>query len=385
MPITEAFGANQTYLAQVERFFKVGELVFQTVSLPFNMEAQTQTNWCWAATAKSVSHYFFKRSTWTQCKIASAELGLTCCVSPVPSACNVSWFLDRALTRTQNFVSIRTGTLSYDEIRAEILAGRPVGARIGWSGGGGHFMVIYGCSRIAGTIYLDIDDPIYGKSTPTLSTFTNSYQGSGSWTHSYFTKTWPNVRFKLPPLELALPELIHKVWPVLAVKRGKTDLAPPADAPIGIPHHVYTLGLDQLSAGGALPTRPVALRVFELDQALERPKAFFDMSAQEGQSPEFQSLSEEPATLQLLEQGLAAIAALPESNDMPEVRFLRVPALYVDAFWLHYDDDKRDLFVPVRAPEILPQFRPLPASEFLASLQRAVTARAVSRDDTIAP
>jgi hypothetical protein len=246
-------------------------------------------------------------------------------------------------------------------------------------------MVIYGCSRIAGTIYLDIDDPIYGKSTPTLSTFTNSYQGSGSWTHSYFTKTWPNVRFKLPPLELALPELIHKVWPVLAVKRGKTDLAPPADAPIGIPHHVYTLGLDQLSAGGALPTRPVALRVFELDQALERPKAFFDMSAQEGQSPEFQSLSEEPATLQLLEQGLAAIAALPESNDMPEVRFLRVPALYVDAFWLHYDDDKRDLFVPVRAPEILPQFRPLPASEFLASLQRAVTARAVSRDDTIAP
>ena len=171
---------NQTYLAQVEKFFKVGELIFQTVSLPFDMEAQTQTNWCWAATAKSVSHYFFKRSTWDAIKIASAELGLTCCVSPVPSACNVSWFLDRALTRTQNFVSIRTGTLSYDEIRAEILAGRPVGAQIGWSGGGGHFMVIYGCSRIAGTIYLDIDDPIYGKSNPTLSTFTNSYQGSGS-------------------------------------------------------------------------------------------------------------------------------------------------------------------------------------------------------------
>jgi hypothetical protein len=100
MPITEAFGANQTYLGQVERLFNVGELIFQTASLPFNMEAQTQTNWCWAATAKSVSHYFFKRSPWTQCKVASAELGLTCCVSPVPSACNVSWFLDRALTRT---------------------------------------------------------------------------------------------------------------------------------------------------------------------------------------------------------------------------------------------------------------------------------------------
>jgi hypothetical protein len=388
MPIIEAFGASRVQFAQIERTFNVGDLLFQTVSLPFNMEPQTQTNWCWAATAKSVSQFYFALTTWTQCKIASAELGLTCCVSPVPSACNVSWYLDRALTRTHNFVSIRTGTLTYSEIRAEIRAGRPVGARIGWSGGGGHFMVIYGCSRIGGTIYVDIDDPIYGKSHPTLDTFTNSYQGSGSWMHSYFTQTWPEyVKFKLPPLQLALAELIHKVWPLLAIKRGKTDLSPPADAPIGIPHYVYALGLDQLSAGGNMPSRPVALRVFELDPSLERPQAVFDLSADESRSPEVQTLTDEPAALELLGRGLTAIAALPPvGEDIPEMRFLRIPALYVDAFWLHYDDDgKHDLFVPIRAPDLLPLFRPLPLSEFLAPLQSAASRRGPSRDDTIAP
>lgn len=387
MPIIDAFGATRFQLGQLERTFKVGDVFFQATSLPFNMEAQTQTNWCWAATAKSVSHFYFVRSGWTQCKIASAELGLTCCVSPLPSGCNVPWYLDRALTRTNNFVSIRAGTLTFSEIRAEISAGRPVGARIGWSGGGGHFMVIYGWSRIGGTIYLDIDDPIYGKSTPSLDTFTNSYQGSGSWTHSYFTKTWPDfVRFKLPPLELALPDLIHKVWPLLALRRGKTDLSPPADAPIGIPHFVYALGLDQLSKGSNLPTQPVALRLFELDQALERPQALFDMSARDGRSAEVQALSEDPATLQLLERGLSAIAGLPSNNDdLPEVRFLRVPALYVEAFWLHYGEDKRDLFVPVRAPDLLPLFRPLSLSEFLTPLQKAASERGVPRDDMIAP
>ena len=46
-------------------------------------------------------------STWTQCRVANGELGHSdCCNSPLPLACNVPWYLDQALTRTNNFVSI---------------------------------------------------------------------------------------------------------------------------------------------------------------------------------------------------------------------------------------------------------------------------------------
>ena len=140
-------------------------ILFTSKQLAFNMEAQTQSNWCWAATSTSVSHYYWFWSNWTQCRVAGAELNRSdCCNSPVPSPCNVPWFLDRALTRTNNFVSI-AGPVAFSAVKAEIDAGRPVGARIGWSGGGGHFVCIYGYSSFLNDEYFDIDDPILREVT----------------------------------------------------------------------------------------------------------------------------------------------------------------------------------------------------------------------------
>ena len=33
-----------------------------------------------------------------------------------------------------------------------------------------------------------VDDPIYGHSVLSYNTLANDYQGSGSWTNSYYTK-----------------------------------------------------------------------------------------------------------------------------------------------------------------------------------------------------
>ena len=159
-------------------------------TLGFNMQAQTESNWCWAATSVSVSRFYWAASTWLQCKVAGLELHAgNCCHTPTSAPCNVPWYLDRALTRTNNFVSI-SGPLTFAQVSAEIDAGRPVGARTGWLGGGGHFMVIYGYSEDTdGTQYFDIDDPIYGKSHLKVTEFSASYQGSGTWTHAYITKS----------------------------------------------------------------------------------------------------------------------------------------------------------------------------------------------------
>jgi len=157
--------------------------------LAFTMQAQLQTQWCWAANSVSVSLFYDSASGWTQCAVVNAELGQsTCCQNGSTSQCNQPWYLDLALTRTGNLASWSGGTATIAQVRAEIRRGRPLGARIGWSGGGGHFVMIAGYRSCDPDQYIDVRDPIYGSSDIPLATFTSSYQGTGSWTHTYYTE-----------------------------------------------------------------------------------------------------------------------------------------------------------------------------------------------------
>jgi hypothetical protein len=157
--------------------------------LVFTMQAQLQTQWCWAASSVSVSLFYDNASTWTQCSVVNAELGqTTCCQNGSTSQCNQPWYLDRALTRTGNLTSWSGGTATIAQIRSQIRSGRPLGARIGWSGGGGHFVMIAGYRACDPDEYIDVRDPIYGSSDIALATFTTGYQGTGSWTHTYYTE-----------------------------------------------------------------------------------------------------------------------------------------------------------------------------------------------------
>jgi hypothetical protein len=158
-------------------------------ALPFVMQAQLQSNWCWSAVTTSVSHFFNGGSAWTQCSLASTELGLACCpVGSNPGGCNVPWYLDRALQQTNNFNRIVAGAAAFTDVETEINSTRPLGVRIAWLGGGGHFVSITGYSSSAATDYVTVDDPIYGHSTLLYSALCTNYQGNGSWTHSYWTQ-----------------------------------------------------------------------------------------------------------------------------------------------------------------------------------------------------
>ncbi len=156
------------------------------VLLGFSMQTQTQSNWCWSASAVSTSRYYNASNTWTQCTLVNAELGqTTCCVNGSSAACDRAWFLDRALQRTGNLDHWSGSASSFSDLSGAITGGHPLGARVGWSGGGGHFVVIHGCDA---NQMITVSDPIYGTSYLSLSTFTNNYQGSGTWTDSYFTR-----------------------------------------------------------------------------------------------------------------------------------------------------------------------------------------------------
>ena len=157
-------------------------------NLGFSMQTQLQSNWCWAAVSVSTSKYYLSTSKWTQCKVVNAELTQTsCCKDGSTAACDKPWYLDRALGRTGNLNVVTSGTIAFSVIQTEVNAKRPVATRIGWSGGGGHFVVIDGYNSTTQSI--SVRDPFYGSSTYTLTAFTTKYRQTGSWTHTYKTQS----------------------------------------------------------------------------------------------------------------------------------------------------------------------------------------------------
>ncbi len=67
----------------------------------------------------------------------------------------------------------------------EVDSGRLLGVRIGWSGGGGHFVLVEGYQVSPGMVY--VEDPISGAFDVSYDVFRTAYQSTGSWTHTYRT------------------------------------------------------------------------------------------------------------------------------------------------------------------------------------------------------
>ena len=330
--------------------YSVLNRLYSSLVLSFNMELQTQSNWCWAATSKSVSHFYSVFSPWTQCKIASEELGNTCCDSPVPSACNVPWYLDKALTRTNNFVNIQGGTVTWDKIKQELEKGLVVGARIGWNGGGGHFMVIHGVSKTLGTEYLHIDDPIYGKSTLTYNQFATNYQNSGTWTHTYFTKKYYYIMwYKELVFNPELLKPIPEVRPLLKVYDGNIDSAKELSLnDLSIPHYVFDMKLSDIKKGVKLPQSPSSLRVMELKD--DSPVASYEVSLNE-KRPELLQMNTHKAFFEQMNSSVSQLkSAASRIKQQGELRTLRIPALNMEVAWLSFSGRTEDLLC------VLPKF-----------------------------
>lgn len=155
----------------------------------FDMQGQQQTNWCWAATSTSVAQFYNPNSGWTQCLVANGELGRSdCCGAGASGPCNVPWFLDTALTRVGRLDHWTGSVATVAEIENEVTFARPLCLRVAWSGGGAHFLAIRGHYTVGGTDFVSVDDPIYGKSDVSYAVLQSSYQGTGSWTHTYYTR-----------------------------------------------------------------------------------------------------------------------------------------------------------------------------------------------------
>ena len=153
--------------------------------LRFTMQPQQQTQWCWAAVSVSINLFYHPASGRTQCAVANTAMGqTTCCQNGSSAQCNQPWFLDQALQIVGNLNAWSSGKALLSKIKNEISNCRPFCLRIGWNGGGGHFVSVYGFNLQR----ISIADPWYGNSVVPYASFPSGYQGGGSWTDSYTTR-----------------------------------------------------------------------------------------------------------------------------------------------------------------------------------------------------
>ncbi len=189
--------------------------------LPFLMEEQALTNWCWAATSLSVSKFYDASKKDTQCNLATRIFQ-----NPLLKVLDV--IPEKPLSKDQSFsIEPPTGNYTYylqeplqelnlsskpygdplstlDDIDKILMSGQPIGIRIKWTDNdgketGGHFAVLSG--HYSGEAkdgkekeanskpqhFVVINDPFYGMSFMQWgdSGFAQKYQGTGTWSHTY--------------------------------------------------------------------------------------------------------------------------------------------------------------------------------------------------------
>lgn len=175
------------------------QVLVKSVSvMRFDIEKQRRGNWCWAAVTTSLLNYFNPNNELTQCDVVKECFSITrgfetetdCCQHSRKKECNKTFKLGDALD-IMGFMSSRCNyPLSLEELRHQINQGAPVGVRIGWQGGGGHFVIITAVGhqdkRGDDHTWVRVADP----KDPAASYITywalkNRYKGEGKWTHSY--------------------------------------------------------------------------------------------------------------------------------------------------------------------------------------------------------
>lgn len=160
-----------------------------------DLYAQKQSEWCWAASTETVSKVFNLQKS--QCKMASrfikGQAGDFCCQgnNGTTAACNKPYFLEKSLGHygfSDKVFANQIGTLN---IIQDLKKRLPIGVRIGWDGGGGHFLVLYGASYVGTVQTINLWNPLpIGKGDKQIVSRSGlvRYQNAGKWTHSYTTK-----------------------------------------------------------------------------------------------------------------------------------------------------------------------------------------------------
>ncbi|MFJ4806981.1 papain-like cysteine protease family protein [Streptomyces murinus] len=147
------------------------------------MQAQQNSNWCWAASGNTIASWFGRDYHQNQfCNAAFGRSQGSVCDNWQATLGNVKTALNWMGINSGKYVQ---GHLRYATVQKEIDAGRPVETRVAWSSGGGHMHVLYGYDASTSQVY-------WGDPWPSNSRYNwadyNYYMSNSSftWTHSLY-------------------------------------------------------------------------------------------------------------------------------------------------------------------------------------------------------
>ncbi|MFJ1752111.1 papain-like cysteine protease family protein [Kitasatospora sp. NPDC088134] len=152
-------------------------------TLNLTMQAQQQSNWCWAASGNTIATYYGYGYSQNQfCNLAFGRSVNSSCPNSQASLGDVQNALYRIGISTGSYVN---GYLRYSTVQTEIDNGRPVETRIQWSSGGGHMNVLYGYDP--GNNWLYWGDPWPSNYRYNWGDYDYYVSNSSfSWTHSLY-------------------------------------------------------------------------------------------------------------------------------------------------------------------------------------------------------
>ncbi|MEU7481974.1 papain-like cysteine protease family protein [Lentzea sp. NPDC042327] len=143
------------------------------------MYKQEKTQWCWAASGLTIAKYQ---------GVGSTQADFCTRAQPYYGCNNQPATLDDMARGWQSLGMAHPGSglgsaASFNQIYTDVKASRPIGARIGWTSGGGHMNVVYGFDTSNNTIA--VADPWPDTATYTWWNY-NDYVNNSSfkWTHS---------------------------------------------------------------------------------------------------------------------------------------------------------------------------------------------------------
>ncbi|WP_077192142.1 papain-like cysteine protease family protein [Streptomyces lydicus] len=151
--------------------------------LDIAMQAQEQTNWCWAGSGNTIATWYGRNYSQNQfCNAAFNRQQGTTCPNDQATLGNVQNAFNWMGISPGSYV---TGWLRYPTVQSEINANRPIETRIQWASGGGHMHVVYGYDTDRNWVYWG--DPWASNYRYNWGDFGYYVNGSSfSWTHSLY-------------------------------------------------------------------------------------------------------------------------------------------------------------------------------------------------------
>ncbi|MFI6588234.1 papain-like cysteine protease family protein [Embleya sp. NPDC050493] len=143
------------------------------------MYKQEKSQWCWAASGLTIAKFHGLGSTQTDfCDRAQPYYG--CNNQPATLDDMAKGWSSLGLTHPGSGLN---SAATFNQVYTEVKAARPIGARIGWTSGGGHMNVVYGFDTSRDTIA--VADPWPDTATYTWWNYADYVSNSSSkWTHS---------------------------------------------------------------------------------------------------------------------------------------------------------------------------------------------------------